>query len=221
MTASSTGVCHEGFPVLVPRRFYAQLKPRLLTDGAVPVTLSGEMRYLSGDLPDFFGQKRTLPRLLLHVDRLEVLPAPRSDVTGFLVTAAVAFLGQVEGQVGPYMTYASFDPARREALEQAVDWIRDFYVQGQYQGQVITDFDEVMPRFPQAVFGLADLMAGRLAADRVQAFLKERHLPVDNTRPYFIVYNQTVKQIHTAGGAYVDGDVNTGGGDFVGRDASR
>ncbi len=219
MTASSNGVCHEGFPVLLPRRFYAQVKPRLLAEGAAPVTLEGEMRYLSGDLPDFFGQKRELPRLLLHVDKLTLLPRPRAEVTRYLVTAAVAFLGQVEGRPGPYLTYASFDPSSRASLQQAVDWLENFYLR-QYQGQVITDFDEVMPRFPQAVFGLADVMTGRLAADRARAFLSEQGLAPDRAGPYFVIYNQTVRQIHTGGGAYVEGSVYTEGGDFVGRDRS-
>jgi hypothetical protein len=33
-------------------------------------------------------------------------------------------------------------------------WIEQFYVTQIYKGVVVTDFDEVQPRFPQAVFGL-------------------------------------------------------------------
>lgn len=219
MTASSSAVCHEGFPVLVPRRFYGQLKPRLLQDGAVPVTLSGEMRYLPDDLPGFFGQKREIPRLLLHVDQLEILPAPRSGVTRFLVSAAVTFIGQVEGQMGPYLSYATFDPASRDSVQKAVAWLEEFYTGQQYPGQIVTDFDEVIPRFPQAQFGLADVMLGKLSAERARSFLEANGLPAEATRPYFVIYNQTVKQIHTGGGAYVEGSVYTEGGDFVGRDA--
>ena len=218
MTVSSNGVCHEGFPVLIPRRFYAQIKPRLLTDGAVPVTLSGEMRYISGEIPDFFGQKRTLPRLLLHVDTLEVLPAPRRGVSRFLVSAAVSFIGAVDGQRGAYLTYATFDPASRDSLADAVAWLRDFYVGERYPGQIVTDFDEVVPRFPEAVFGLADVMTGRLQAERVGDFLQAQGLAPQSTQPYFVIYNQTVRQIHTGGGAYVEGSIYTEGGDFTGRD---
>ncbi len=219
MTASSTATCHDGFPVLVPRPLYAQVAARLHAEGAVPVHLHGEMRYLPDDLPDFFDRKRTLPRLVLYADKLEILPAPRREVTRFLVTAAVAFLGTVNGQPGPYMTYASFDPARRESLACAVAWLQDFYVGGQYAGRIITDFDEVQPRFPDAVFGLADVMAGRLQADAVRGFLASQGLMPERTRPYFVTYKTVTV---AAGGVYVEGNVQnstiiTGDGNTVGQ----
>ncbi|GAB4530960.1 MAG: hypothetical protein Fur0018_18540 [Anaerolineales bacterium] len=162
MTASSTETCHDGFPVLLPRDLYGKVAGRLHTDGAVPVTLCGEMRYLPEDLPDFFNQKRELPRLVLWVDELHIHHAPRPGVTRFLLTAAVSFVGKVGGSPGAYMTYASFDPASRESVAHAVTWLRDFYVGEQYPGRIVTDFDEVQPRFAEAIFGLADVVTGKL-----------------------------------------------------------
>lgn len=220
MTASSTATCHDGFPVLVPRQLYGQVAGRLHAEGAVPVHLQGEMRYLPDDLPDFFDQKRTLPRLVLYVDTLEVLSAPRRAVSRYLVTAAVSFLGTVEGQTGAYITYASFDPASRESIARAVTWLRDFYVGGQYEGRIITDFDEVRPRFPNAVFGLADVMAGRLQADAVRDFLAAQGLASERAGPYFVAYHKTVTV--AAGGVYIEGDVRdstiiTGDGNTIER----
>lgn len=214
MTASSNGVCHEGFPVLVPRRFYGPLKARMLQGGAVPVTLSGEMRYLSGDVPTFFNLVREIPVLYLHVDRLEILPAPRPDVQQFQVSAAVSFAGKFEGQEGMYATFATFDPARPDNLQGAIKWLEDFYVTGQYQGVIVTDFDEVQARFPGAVFGLPELMAGKMDAGRVGEFLKAHGFSEASGQKFFLVY----KEINTMGGAYIEGSVNTGGGDFVAGD---
>jgi hypothetical protein len=214
MTASSNGVCHEGFPVLVPRRFYGPLKRYMLHEGAVPVTLSGEMRYVPDDALTFLGQNREVPLLYLHVDHLEILPAPREAVTGYLVTVAVTFVGRFEGHEGAYVTYASFDPARPKALKDALAWLQDVYVEGQHRGTIVTDFDEVQPRFPDAVLGLPDLMAGKLDQDRVRGFLQDRGLDETSTRPFYLIY----REINTHGGAYVEGDVQVTGGDFVGRD---
>ena len=214
MTASSNGVCHEGFPVLIPRRFYGRLKARILAEGAIPVTLSGEMRYIPDDTLTFFGQNREIPLLYLHVDELQELPTPRAEVTSYLVSVAVSFVGQFQGREGRYATYAVFDPARPGSLAQACRWLEQFYVAGQYQGVIITDFDEVRPRFPGAVFGLPDLMAGRLDMARVRAFLRDQGLDESAGQQFFVIYNQ----INTQGGAYIGGDVHTGGGDFVGRD---
>lgn len=214
MTASSSAICHEGFPVLIPRRFYAQVKPRLLTEGAVPVNLSGEMRYLAEDLPSFFEGHREIPTLYLHIDDLTVLPAPRPQVTEFAISAAVSFEGEFQGQEGLYATYCTFDPASAASMQHMLAWIEQFYVTQIYKGVVVTDFDEVQPRFPQAVFGLPDLMAGKLDQSRVQAFLQSQGIPGSTGQQFFLIY----KEINTQGGAYIVGDVNTDGGDFVGRD---
>ena len=214
MTASSTGVCHEGFPVLIPRSFYGRMKARLLKEGAVPVTLSGEMRYLLDDLPTFFEGRREIPRLYLHVDQIEDLPQPRPEIEGYSVSSALSFVGEYDGVEGLYATYATFDPARRESLEKAVQWLQEFYVEDQYKGVIVTDFDEVRPHFPDVVFGLPDLMAGKLSKDKIKAFLQKHGLPEKAGESFYVVY----KEINTQGGAYIEGDVNTGGGDFVGRD---
>ena len=86
--------------MLVPRRFYGPVKQRILEEGVAPVTLSGEMRYIpEGTLP-FFGGRRDIPRLYLHVDELMELPAPRNKITKYDVSAAVSFEGEFKGKRG-------------------------------------------------------------------------------------------------------------------------
>ncbi len=211
MSVSSNGVCHEGFPVLVPRRFYAQVKPRLLDEGAAPVTISGEMRYLYEPLPSFFEGHREIPSLYLHVDELKLLPSPRPEVSKFTVSAAISFTGNVEGKEGIFATYATFDPADPASINKAINWMEQYYVTQLYKGVVITDFDEVIPRFPGAIFNLPDLMAGKLAQGPLQEFLKSQGFSQDAGKNFIVVY----KEINTQGGAYIEGDVNTGGGDFI------
>lgn len=217
MTASSNGVCHEGFPVLVPRKFYGRLKPALLKEGAVPVTLSGEMRYLMEDLPSFFAGHREIPQLYLHVDELEEHRSPREDVSEYAVSVAISFLGEYQGNEGMYATYATFDPSNKDRMAHAVNWLGQFYVTERHKGVVVTDFDEVQPRFAEAVFGLPDLMAGKLNSKKVQEFLKAHSLDQNVNDRFFLVY----KEINTQGGAYIAGDVFTGGGDFIGRDQTK
>jgi hypothetical protein len=182
MTVSSTDTCHEGFPVLIPRRFYAPLKQRMLAEGAVPVTVSGEMSYIDKDtLPrPFFNSSnwlsRTLPLLYLHVDHIEQLKHPRQGVSSYHVSAAASFAGEFEGKKGLYPTYATFDPAKRESLNEAYDWMENFYAKGQYQGTVITDFEEdkFKSKFPQqAVFNLPQLMKGQLDFNEAKDFLRD------------------------------------------------
>jgi hypothetical protein len=214
MTASSRGVCHEGFPVLIPRRLYGPLKARMLDEGAAPVTVSGEMRYVPQDAVSFFPERRSVPLLYLHVDELQILPRPRANVTAYLINVATSFVGEYEGGRDSYATFATFDPARRTSLERAVTWLEQVYVGGTHQGTIITDFDEVRPRFPRAIFGLPTLMAGKLDRERVRELLASQGFAPDAGERFFVVY----EEINTRGGAYIAGDVHVEGGDFIGRD---
>jgi hypothetical protein len=214
MTASSNGVCHEGFPVLIPRRFYGALKRRLLSEGVVPVNLEGEMRYLFDELPSFFESYRELPQLFLHVDNLQVLPRPRNEVTNLVVSVALSFIGQYEGKEGMYATFGNFDPSSTQSLQKTINWLGKFYVTEQYKGVVVTDFDEVQPRFEGAIFGLPELMSGRLDSSQVKEFLKKYGFWENAGQKFYVVY----KQINTGGGAYIEGNVHIEGGDFIGRD---
>ena len=204
MTASSSGTCHDGFPMLLPRRFYGPLKARLVKDGAVPVTLSGEMRYLYENAPTLFEQRRDIPLLYLHVDKIEILPAPRQEVHAFSVSVAISFAGRFEEQEGIFATFATFNPAKAASLAHAVNWLESFYVTKQYKGIVVTDFDEVQPRFSGAIFGLPDLMAGKMDSQKTADFLQNYGISSGASQPYFVIY----KQINTMGGDYIEGDKN-------------
>jgi hypothetical protein len=174
MTASSSGICHQGFPVLVPRHFYGPIKERILHFGAAPVSLSGEMRYVrdqDAEVAQLFGGRRDLPRLYLAVDQLELLDRPRDGVDDFAVSVVVSFYGVVDAMAGTYVTFATFNPRDSQGVERVCDWIEEFYVQGLHNGQVVTDFDAVRSRFPQAVFGLSTILRGELNQHEVQKLL--------------------------------------------------
>jgi hypothetical protein len=64
------------------------------------------------------------------------------------------------------------------------------------------------------LLGLPTLMAGKLDQAQVQPFLQSQDLDRQVNQPFFYIY----KEINTQGGAYIEGDVYTGGGVFIGRD---
>jgi hypothetical protein len=234
MTASSTGVCHEGFPVLLPRRFYGDIKARIQRDGAAAVTLRGEMRYLPEQLRTLFGSDRDVPLLYLHVDRPPQPTAPRPEVTNHEISIAVSFKGKFQEEDGTYATFDTFDPAVRGDKQRAISWIEQFYVTERYHGVVLTDFDETHPTFPQrnlsmglgglsaagkpqppkAQFALGDLMSGQFNLSKASSVLPKYVLDERRVNIFIGSYHN---QINTEGGAYVQGNVNAGG-KFVGRD---
>ena len=183
MSATSNGICHQGFPVLVPRQYYGMLKKRINKEGGAPATLSGEMRYVR-DLPMLFGSRRRIRRLFLcvtaqpNVDSHHRIQVQKD---GHEVSAAVSFLGTSEGRQDFYSAYVSFNPADDQDRKRSCAWLEQEYIKGRYQGQVFTDFDEDETQFPDAEFGLPLVMSGCLDVERVQAMLRSKgvNVPAD------------------------------------------
>jgi hypothetical protein len=173
MTASSNGVCHEGVPVVIPRRLYADLITRLRQEGAVPVVLEGEMKQLPDSARSLFETWRLshVPTLVIHIDRAEELAQPRGDVSRYTVAVVLSFYGQYQEQPGVYMSYCTLNPAHSSEREQKIDWLKR-YVQ-RYEGQVITDFDEELPEFSNAPFALKRVMNGAIDPLRVEEVMNE------------------------------------------------
>jgi hypothetical protein len=73
------------------------------------------------------------------------------------VSVAISFRGKEDDTEGIYATYATFDPSSRRGLIDAVDWMRDEYVES-YEGVVLTDFDQQENHFPEAKFSLNKVM---------------------------------------------------------------
>ncbi len=176
MTASSNGICHQGFPVLVPFRFYGMLKSRINREGGGPATLKGTMKYVE-KLPTIFGSDRRIPRLFLVVtEQPEMNRHHRIQVQqdGHVVSVAVSFFGTSKGRQDFYSAYVTFNPADDVDRRRSCEWLERDYIRGLYQGEVVTDFDEVMTKFPDARFGLPVVMSGRLDLERALEFLKSK-----------------------------------------------
>jgi hypothetical protein len=69
---------------------------------------------------------------------------------------------------------------------------------------------------PKAKFSLVDLMSGRFNPHEALATAGFSPYEMPDKTINIFVENYT-RQIQTGGGAYIEGDVNMGGGKFVGR----
>jgi len=159
MSASSTGVAHEGFPVAVPTDVYAQHSDELAQDGAVRCTVTGELRFVDNSMRVTFGA--SVPQLYLLVRELH--RERRGSPDGLQVSVPISF-ERDDGTV--HAAYANFRPGERGSLERAVEWLAETYVKRIYQGRVITDFDEQTRWFDDADFSLERVMTGSLDARR-------------------------------------------------------
>jgi hypothetical protein len=170
MSASSTLTAHEGFPVAIHDDLYQDAIDSVASDGVMYCSsIVGTLRYV----PDFLGdlyEWPDVPPVYLEVESIHRGRRPDDEPTSAMVSVAVSFESQ-SVQLGPrgtvYATYVTFFPGVEGSLQLRRDWLRDMYVGERYQGKVISDFDEQVPRFGDVPFGLVRVFDGTLRADQI------------------------------------------------------
>jgi hypothetical protein len=171
MSASSTFTAHEGFPLAVPHDLYQQVIESVARDGVMPCgSIIGRLRRV----PDFLGDLYAwpdVPPVFLQVEHISRGNAPHDDLSSkAMVSVAVSFESR-SAQLGPpgmvYATYVTFFPGIKGSLQLRRDWLRDRYVGEWYQGEVISDFDEQVPRFGDVPLGLPRVFEGTVDADQL------------------------------------------------------
>ncbi|MEH2148697.1 hypothetical protein [Nostoc sp.] len=161
LCATSSGVTHKGLLIGLRRDLYERLIEDMERYGGVRCSIVGQIRYWSCEdmLPTH--TPRHLPRMYLYAERIDNVQKV-TETGNFDVTAAVLFQGNIDGDVGKFFVYSHFDPCKRHSLdrtiEQCIDWMEKSYVEGLYRGKILTDFDEVAPRFENVSFPVKALM---------------------------------------------------------------
>lgn len=198
MSASSTGVAHEGFPVALPQYWFERYIDQIANNGAVLCTLIGKLQLIPESLVTLFSDYSSVPKLYLLV---EDILNPRSDrdlqERRLRVSAAVTFESSYEGYQSMYASYVSFIPGMQGTLSQGVDWLENSYVKGRYQGSIVTDFDEQMNRFPNAIFSLEKIMTNNLKEAEVRDYLQIINVYGANPTLLFNTLNEVHKIDHS------------------------
>ncbi|MEV0821177.1 hypothetical protein [Nonomuraea rubra] len=172
MSASSSLVAHEGVPVGLTESAYDQVIEDIAVYGAVRAHLAGRVMFLPDAFTPLYSDYRRVPPLYVRVDRVEPLPMRWDTMSRKpLASAAVIFRSQTGSEsLFEYDRYAAayidFVPGERGTLTKRIPWLVR-YVETLHEGRIITDFDEYMPRFTDAVFSLEKISQGRLRPEEV------------------------------------------------------
>ncbi len=175
MSASSTPIAHEGFPLALPDFLYQQFIDQIANEGVLSCTITGHLRFLPDPLNMLFSDYINVPQLYLLVDKL----SPKSSATSsglHRVSVAVSFLSNYEGEQRLYASYVTFYPDAPGSLKTRTDWLENVYVKGMYQGKIVTDFDQQMTRFKGATFSLEKVMNNKLQRSEMANFIDAVHI---------------------------------------------
>lgn len=139
MSATSTTSPDEGIPLLVPDFFYQMTIDRIRETGFATVRLRGRTRFIAERFADLYAVREGIPRLYVEVEEIE--DAGRNRDYG-LVSVAASFVAEIKEQTSIYAAYVTFDPGFTGARASATQWLREEYVKGYYNGELLTDFDQ-------------------------------------------------------------------------------
>jgi hypothetical protein len=169
MGAASEPVAHQGIPVALPDALYRRHIGQVATNGAVRCTITGELRYLPDDLNHPYRALRGIPQV--YIIAKEVRQPNPLRAQEFIADGAVLIQTGQAGTPpdnpfsptpGIFAAYVTFRPGRPDAVNEAAQWLADDYVGELLNGRVITDFDEQVRRFGDAIFSLEHIMSGRV-----------------------------------------------------------
>lgn len=155
MSATSSTSPDEGVPLLVPDELYQTYIDRIRQNGFATVSIHGRTRFIPQRFLDLYAAKCGIPRLYVEVEEME--DAGYDEDYG-LVSVASSFIAEFEGETSIYAAYVTFDPGHTGARAGAAQWLREEYVQGLYQGELLTDFDQQAPTISDTLFSLNEVL---------------------------------------------------------------
>lgn len=200
--ATTGGVVHRGFVVALDLEQYGAIADDVDKRGGIRCTLAGTLRFWTpAQKLDLF-MTEDVPRLYLGVDELRKGTRPANDLPPLDVTPAVTFA--VNG--AEYFTYSHFAPGDQGHVSRAVEWMTR-YVGERYHGRMLTDFDELVPRFADTAAPLTILMNPEAPFDEIGGALA-RHL----SERSFTIINYNIETVAMGGDTYnVTGNVGAVG----------
>lgn len=159
VSASSSGNCEEGFPAAIPVDFYNQVIDEIAEHGTIVKSLTGKLQHIPNNLEGVYDGYTGVSKVFLQVHQLSEPKHPKSRrMEDLSVSVAVSFVSSFQGPQTVYASYVTFDPSSRKSFEDSIRWMEDEYVVGLYKGRIITDFDQIRPRFKDAPFSLSKVM---------------------------------------------------------------
>ncbi len=185
MSASSTSVAHEGFPIAIYDHDYAKIIDQIATDGIVPCTLTGKLRFMPEQLETLYSDYTGVPQLYLMVE--EIKKSNRKLAMDDLpkVSVAVTFSTEKFAGGGVFCSYVTFFPSHKGSFESRINWLEAIYVESMYQGQIITDFDEGNRHFNAAKFSLEKVFKKQVSVPQAEAWIHGVHVYGGNTMMFF------------------------------------
>lgn len=175
MGVTSEPFAHQGIPVALPSNLYQEAIIEIAERGAFRCNLTGHLKIVPPELDPLYAELVGVPQLYVLVDQMTRLrsdPEPTFVADGAVLVDAPS-LGSQDPEDNIFGAYVSFDPGEGDAVNRAASRLAEIYVKGLLGGRVLTDFDEQIHRFDNAIFSLERVMSGLVPESDAEHFIRK------------------------------------------------
>ena len=176
--ASSTGVSHEGIPIMLDTILYQQAISKIKDNGGFVVNLTGRLKVLSKEL-SVIKSYREIPRFCLFIENIEYLRPSKS--IELMASVAVSYY-PTNSFSEKRLSFCSFIPDKKDnQLVEAVDWLNEYAVKySQSKSPIVEgDFDEFKAHFDSVDFPIVDVSNGKMSKETFMRYKQFFHLEVN------------------------------------------
>ena len=177
--ASSTGISHQGIPIMLTQREYRKLIP-YLTEGGCLANLTGTLQIIPiGE--QLIQYDRQTPKYILFVDQVKIIKSSER----LLVTVAVTFSSESRDyyqyrKTDKLWSFCSFDPTR-QAVNSASQWLEEYVQRYSNNGDILSDFDEHYEHFGRrnVDFPVSQIAIGNIDFDKLESYRRDLRFEVN------------------------------------------
>ena len=205
VSASSNGICHQGFPVAIPSTLYNEYLDQIIERGSVYCSLVGKLRFIPKEYASLYQGNSDADKFYLYIEEIQSSTNPYYFYGEFdlAVSIAVSFFGEFSDRREVLASYVTFDPSSKKSFDESVSWMEDSYIKKSYKGTVLTDFDQQRSHFPEAVFSLEKVMSNSVSKIELQGVEEKLDLNINGTR--ILERQDRIAVIVNKGDVYMEG----------------
>ena len=179
--ATSTGISHQGLPLLVSNRIYQRYIDQIKYNRGISATIVGRVRLIQDSKIIRANYYRGMPKYCIEVEDLVNVENVYEDV---FVTVAIAYRNS--GALRPSWTYTTIEPDKRDNhLGIAAEWLAKYMERyagekGGFHSNILNDFDEHVEWFPNTDFRLNNIIENKgINTPLLQKYFEANHIRIE------------------------------------------
>jgi hypothetical protein len=191
--ASSSGVCHEGIPIILNEATYEKIIFQIKENCGLIGDVIGRLKILPTEISSI-EYDRKIQKYCLFVEDIKFREiCPENSV---YVTTAITYSKDLNHLSQKSWSFVTFNPDRREnQLRSSVEWLYDYAKRYSKADDpiILSDFDEYHNHFDKIELSLTDVTKGNIPIDKLIKYKELLNIKINVMGDYFSnISNSTI-----------------------------